>query len=1317
MIGPMALPPSLTGIDIQELVRQWRIPSEQDGPGALVDLESLEDEDVVVALGAPGMGKTTELWRWHLRSENSHWVDLGLLENAASLAQQCIDHEVVFVDSCDEYMGEAGPLLQSVGEIRRRGTKIRLSSRAAWWGAHRHLHGQLQSHTLVELQPLDDSAIRVLLDDGSGVQAGLEVVSSADHSITRNPRMLVALRVASAESGRLLTNRAEIYEELAAAAVTEHNAAIAEATPADPSDALRMAKWCAAALLLTDRTVITTEVLPRGDQRLSLAALRADAGLNALSAPIDPGAVLHSHLMTPCSGGYRFLDRSLTEYLAASVLAELLGHRRDDEQDVWRTLLTIDVAGETFVPPRLRGVAAWLAELSATAFDVVFMAEPSVLLENDLASHSDAGASRLFRAVLGDDVLLRSASYSTGVLSTTYIAADGFDEIERRLDRSNSWEVRRRALEFVRGAQLRAFDEHLIVLILDGTDDAVLRYWASASLSTAMSGEHLACLREGLLSGTLPDDEDHRILGAVLKVLWPDLLSAEEVFEAMVPPTSGGVLEYEMFIALGLVQNLTTDDVDSALIWIAQTLESDDWSSRRYDAPVKGVLERVVERLSKVGSGPERDSTLRCFGRLVLASVDERIDVTSPVRGLLNLSDLKILAAAIVSHDDGSRGPGEWVIAELVRDSDAGVIRDLLRWIARQVWSNDASSGRWVRVFDTILDPWRDRAIVDELLDLTGKRREPFASLIDPVELQSVPDYLRRRRSVKAEAEAEFEKDVSHLVARVLGEDEGWLKFVMDAVSRHHLMRTLADADHLSELSEDQWMALAVAADDYSLAFEPPPARSIEAGIVTAGELSFAHAMALLHHRKLIGPSDRRLLVGQQTLFRCQGFARSPAYDDLMRASYDADPDRLVVIAESEIEAITAAETDRQVDWIGRFPGGAPPSLLEAAISLVVSGGGTDKNRVTVLREIVGINDEALQDRSEDLLSNFRDTEHYGAAAVAMLGAGLSLSELGLTAFDTDSAKQVISGIACAREFREDPGALDLADFDSAELASLYRLATELFPRFAIPRSGWTMGHDDPYRVDELRAGCLRQLAARGPDGVKILRFLAVGQPLAAILGVETLRVLVDDWWEPLQLNELIRILSDPGADVVRSADELLSVVRRAIHTYDESLRAIGGGAELLWEAGTPRLETELSIDLMRYLRLFFARSNVILNREVELRPASMSDSIRGERSDILLQAAHVDRPPISLVVEIKGSWNDQKYTGYQRQLVDRYLAHDDVGAGLHVVFWFGRASWDIDDSQRNRSPQSKEQVLRQLQRKKPESSKPIDHVVIDGSR
>ena len=124
-----------------------------------------------------------------------------------------------------------------------------------------------------------------------------------------------------------------------------------------------------------------------------------------------------------------------------------------------------------------------------------------------------------------------------------------------------------------------------------------------------------------------------------------------------------------------------------------------------------------------------------------------------------------------------------------------------------------------------------------------------------------------------------------------------------------------------------------------------------------------------------------------------------------------------------------------------------------------------------------------------------------------------------------------------------------------------------------------------------------------------------------------------------------------------------------------------------------------------------------MLNREVELRPASENAAIRGERSDILVQATQTDRPTLSLVIEIKGSWNREKYTGYDRQLVRRYLAHPEADAGLHVVFWFDRDTWDPADGRRENSPRDKQVLIGQLSAKRPASSKPVDHAVIDSSR
>jgi hypothetical protein len=81
-----------------------------------------------------------------------------------------------------------------------------------------------------------------------------------------------------------------------------------------------------------------------------------------------------------------------------------------------------------------------------------------------------------------------------------------------------------------------------------------------------------------------------------------------------------------------------------------------------------------------------------------------------------------------------------------------------------------------------------------------------------------------------------------------------------------------------------------------------------------------------------------------------------------------------------------------------------------------------------------------------------------------------------------------------------------------------------------------------------------------------------------------------------------------------------------------------------------------------------------------------------GQNTDI-----HVDAVPpepsqpahyglISLVIEVKGSWNEGLMTDMERQLRDRYMKNSGCRAGLYVVGHFIAKNWRSSDGRRAKS-------------------------------
>jgi hypothetical protein len=151
----------------------------------------------------------------------------------------------------------------------------------------------------------------------------------------------------------------------------------------------------------------------------------------------------------------------------------------------------------------------------------------------------------------------------------------------------------------------------------------------------------------------------------------------------------------------------------------------------------------------------------------------------------------------------------------------------------------------------------------------------------------------------------------------------------------------------------------------------------------------------------------------------------------------------------------------------------------------------------------------------------------------------------------------------------------------------------------------------------------------------------------------------------------------------------LVELVLEQLDALQADLVGMNAVALVLWDqVGSPAKwrpisEGRLSEFLIHELRIRLSGRQIVLNREVEISPRPRGV---GERVDILVQAFRSSREGepadiVSVVIEVKGSWNDEVATALEGQLVEDYLVTMGSSYGIYLVGWFPREQWDSSDS------------------------------------
>ncbi|RJR05488.1 hypothetical protein C4588_08380, partial [Candidatus Parcubacteria bacterium] len=218
---------------------------------------------------------------------------------------------------------------------------------------------------------------------------------------------------------------------------------------------------------------------------------------------------------------------------------------------------------------QLHETAAWLATMRADIFVEVMSVEPDVLLKSDIANSTEKDRRLLVKKLLEmyeeEKLLYRyEGNHHYKKLYYSSLADDLKPYIYNRKKGKN---VRLFALEITKQCKLKDIHDVLVDIALNNNEEYIIREDAVCIISKAGDKEIKAKLKP-LVTAEAGEDPHGQLKGYAVTALWPEHITAENLFSNLTKPKSnlvGG--SYDNFLHSELIDKMNLEDLPVALKW------------------------------------------------------------------------------------------------------------------------------------------------------------------------------------------------------------------------------------------------------------------------------------------------------------------------------------------------------------------------------------------------------------------------------------------------------------------------------------------------------------------------------------------------------------------------------------------------------------------------------------------------------------------------------------------------------------------------------------------------------------------------------
>lgn len=1334
----------------------------------VVPFPELAAAPCLVLLGEPGMGKSTTVTREYeharqvalsagsspplsvdLRAYGSEDRLFNRLTTAADI-QAWVEGGAMldlFLDSLDECLLRVDTLAAMLPEALEVLPQDRLRLRVAcrtgdWpqtleraliksWGEER-----FGVYVLAPLRRVDVAAAAVA--NGLNPEEFLaDVAERKAEALANRPITLDFLIREKREGGRLPVRRVDLYLSGCRFLAAENNDARLEAGyrgTADVGERLRVAARIAAATVFGNRYAVWTgpDAGPVPHEDLNLQEIKAGSTGSPGARDSAIQETLGTGLFSSRGPNRRgWAHQTYAEFLAARWVTE-----SGLDLDQIRGLLTNPHDPERRLVPQLHETAAWIASMRPDAFGELTELDPEALLRGDVATADAAQRSALAQALL--------KGYASGQIGDTdwglrpLYSKLKHPQLHSQLrpyiaDPGNEFVVRRVAINIAESCMITELQEDLICLALDSAEPIGLRDESAHAAARVAEPRHLQRLRP-LLYLDRNQDPDDQLRGHALEALWPEHISAEELFRSLTPlrrPNLYG--QYKHFIRTYLPSTVREDDLPTALEWVKEQAPTHLHSH-------SDVLEELADQiLIRVWQVKPQGTMLGHFADCVLLRVENHV----PIVGRENEPELSNL------------------IRENAEQRHALVLALLERITSeKQLWSLWHYRGPLLGPIDvTWLLDWLVRGQGSERAKQFGA--ELLLRLFDrgdPDQVSKVLEATTQSASLRS-ALAPFTHPVE-----------------LDSPRATELSSAYKEHQALDE----QWKELE---ERRQLLLNPPPAQRVQSTLerCEAGDLDGFWILCM--ELSLTPTSKRYEAEFEPDLTTLPGWHEA---DPLTRERVteaarvylrerDPEPERWLGTKTWHRPALAGYKALRLVlaikpdfvadlspeDWVRWAPvivaypyinnepshsihkgltcvayAAAPERVIEA-LGRIIDRDDEDHGTVFGLERFEHCWDIRL---SRALLDKAARSGIKAGTFETLLGAVLrqglteafeyarSLTQLPLPTDGSDRARAVTAAalllqhapsegcdvVWSAIEAEEDFGREVVsavagsshrgrlfAGMSEHRLAALFVWTARWYPhaddRDAGDEGGW-VGPADQMRW--FRQGILDALRERGS-------FEAVGALEWCVKELPHLNWLKDTLhgaraiarsktWLPPKPADVLRLGEPHNGRLVRNGSELLTTVVASLRRLEVKLQGDTPAVIDLWNGPDtnamyqPKDENALSNYVKRHLQEDLGGRGVVVNREVEIRRGE--GDTKGENTDIHVNAFIRDPRDgaldvLTVIIEAKGCWHRELKSAMETQLAGRYLKDNRCRLGLYLVGWYNCPQWDSGDYRLRQAP------------------------------